>query len=159
MAKLQFDDVTLTTPEEIKNCLGEIGVPFEHWGTKPQQMGSESDVFAAYESEIRELKTQRGYVSHDVVCLDNSLPNLQEICAKFDKEHHHTEDEVRFTVEGEGVFEINSEDNSKTFKFLAEPGDLIVIPASRRHSFYLTDQKKIRCIRLFKNQEGWQAIY
>ena len=47
----------------------------------------------------------------------------------------------------------------KNIKFTAEPGDLIVIPADQRHLFYLTAKKSIRCIRLFKNTDGWEAIY
>ena len=33
------------------------------------------------------------------------MPNLKTICAKFDKEHYHTLDEVRFVVDGEGIVE------------------------------------------------------
>ena len=90
--------------------------------------------------------------------MKKETPNLDVIAAKFDKEHHHIDDEVRFTVEGEGVFEINYTDEDR-MKFTAEPGDLIVITAMRRHLFYLTDKKNIRCIRLFKTKEGWEAIY
>ena len=88
------------------------------------------------------------------------MPNLDEICKKFDKEHHHSEDEVRFTVNGEGVFEIADQSNEgEMYKFTAQKGDLIVVPAKRRHLFYLTEKKHIQCIRLFKTKEGWEAIY
>ena len=80
------------------------------------------------------------------------------LLAKFSVEHHHTDDEVRFTVAGEGVFEINVTADERV-KFTAQPGDLIVVPAWRRHLFYLTDQKTIRCIRLFKDNNGWEALY
>jgi 1,2-dihydroxy-3-keto-5-methylthiopentene dioxygenase len=56
------------------------------------------------------------------------------------------------------VFEIEAE-AGEFLKFTAEPGDLIVIPANRRHLFYLTDKSRIRCIRLFESPAGWEAIY
>jgi 1,2-dihydroxy-3-keto-5-methylthiopentene dioxygenase len=101
---------------------------------------------------------ERSYQSVDLIALRPDTPHLDAITAKFDKEHHHTDDEVRFTVEGEGVFEINVSDTER-LKLTAEPGDLIVIPAFRHHLFYLTEKRAIRCIRLFKTKEGWEAIY
>jgi 1,2-dihydroxy-3-keto-5-methylthiopentene dioxygenase len=39
-----------------------------------------------------------------MVALKSTTPNLTEITSRYNKEHHHTDDEVRLTVEGEGVF-------------------------------------------------------
>jgi 1,2-dihydroxy-3-keto-5-methylthiopentene dioxygenase len=97
-------------------------------------------------------------VTEDVIALDPSTPNLDVLLAKFVDEHHHTDDEVRFVVAGAGVFEINVTATERVV-FTAEPGDLIVVPAWRRHLFYLTEQKSIRCIRLFKDKAGWEAHY
>ena len=111
-----------------------------------------------YRPDIERLQRERGYQSADLVALKPTTPNLDGILAKFTKEHHHTDDEVRFTVAGEGVFEIATF-HDDFLKFTAEPGDLIVIPAYRRHSFYLTAARAIRCIRLFETSAGWEAIY
>ena len=51
-------------------------------------------------STIEKIKREHHYVDQDFVALVPDMPNLAEICAKFDKEHYHTEDEVRFVVEG-----------------------------------------------------------
>jgi 1,2-dihydroxy-3-keto-5-methylthiopentene dioxygenase len=158
MARLEFKGKKYTDPSEIKSIMSEYGIPFESWGVRGTSGATDDKIIGIYKPEIDKLMRERSYQTVDLVALKKETPNLDVITAKFDKEHHHIDDEVRFTVEGEGVFEINYTDDER-MKFTAEPGDLIVIPAMRRHLFYLTDKKNIRCIRLFKTKEGWEAIY
>jgi len=158
MARLEFKGKKYTDPSEIKSIMSEYGIPFETWGVRGTSGATDDKIIGIYKPEIDKLMRERSYQTVDLVALKKETPNLDVITAKFDKEHHHIDDEVRFTVEGEGVFEINYTDDER-MKFTAEPGDLIVIPAMRRHLFYLTDKKNIRCIRLFKTKEGWEAIY
>ena len=107
---------------------------------------------------IADVKREHGYVDEDFVELKPDLPNLDEICAKFDKEHFHTEDEVRYVVDGEGVFDVR-DDNDSWIRIEVSSGDMIVIPARTYHRFYLTDRKHIRCMRLFANHDGWAPLY
>jgi len=158
MARLETGPTTVTNAADIAKLLANEGILFESWGVRSQRGIPSDALLAAYKPEVDRLMQDRGYVSADLVALDQDTPNLEQICRKFDKQHHHAEDEVRFTVEGEGVFEILSQ-NGLPLKFTAEPGDLIVIPANRRHLFYLTEKKHIRCIRLFKSTGGWEALY
>ena len=79
--------------------------------------------------------------------------------AKFDKEHLHTEDEVRFTVEGSGVFHINPDNGDPVFSITVESGDLISVPNGTHHWFNLCSDKTIRCIRLFEDKSGWTPHY
>ena len=158
MAILNFRGETITDQKKIKQVLAKYSIPFESWGIKSLTDSSAAGVLAEYSQEINTLKRERGYASEDVVVLDQDTPNLDTLLAKFSDEHHHTDDEVRFTVAGEGVFEINVTATERV-KFTAQPGDLIVVPAWRRHLFYLTELKSIRCIRLFKDTKGWDAIY
>ena len=44
------------------------------------------------------------------MALSPAMENLDAICAKFVDEHFHDEDEVRFVLEGAGVFDIRSKD-------------------------------------------------
>lgn len=158
MAKLDFRGKTYRSEDEIRTVMAEFGVPYERWGVRGAAGSPDSAVLDLYDDEVQRLMKERAYESADLIALRPDTPNLDAIIAKFDKEHHHTGDEVRFTVEGEGVFEINTSDTER-LAFTAEPGDLIVIPAFRRHLFYLTAKRAIRCIRLFKTKEGWEAIY
>ena len=87
-----------------------------------------------------ELKRERGYIEQDVVALAPSTPNLDTICAKFVDEHYHDDDEVRFVLEGEGIFDIRSRDD-RWMRVVVERGDLIVVPKDRHHRFMLTEQQ------------------
>ena len=117
-----------------------------------------STLSEAYREPVDSVKRERGYIEEDIVELRPSTPNLDAICAKFVDEHHHDEDEVRFVLEGEGIFDIRSLDD-RWMRVVVEPGDLIVVPAGRHHRFLLTDSRSIRCVRLFKDTSGWVPHY
>ena len=107
---------------------------------------------------VDRVKREHGYSDEDFVELGPDTPNLETICAKFDKEHYHTEDEVRFVVAGEGIFDVRDE-SDRWIRIEVTSGDMIVIPRRTHHRFYLTDTKQIRCMRLFANNEGWAPLY
>ena len=107
---------------------------------------------------IDAVKRDHGYVDEDFVELGPSTPNLDAVCAKFDREHYHTEDEVRLVVEGDGIFDVRDE-GDRWIRIEVTAGDMIVIPAHKHHRFYLTDRKQIRCMRLFANHDGWSPLY
>jgi 1,2-dihydroxy-3-keto-5-methylthiopentene dioxygenase len=110
------------------------------------------------EAAIEAFAQKHGYVARDEVALGPDTPNLEAICAKFVDEHLHTEDEVRLVLEGEGVFDIRSRDD-RWMRVTVTPGDLIVVPRDRHHRFFLTDAKRIRCVRLFQDASGWVPHY
>lgn len=107
---------------------------------------------------LAKLKAEGGYLTEDIVCLSSETPNLQTLLAMFDTEHHHTDDEVRAVLYGEGVFGIVPPD-SEPFEIHVEAGDLLVVPAYTRHWFTLTDRQEIVAMRIFKTPDGWTAIY
>lgn len=45
-----------------------------------------------------------GYHSMDLVVLHPGTPGLDEALERFDKPHTHADDEVRYILEGEGLF-------------------------------------------------------
>jgi len=107
---------------------------------------------------VSTIKREHRYVDDDVVELSPEMPNLDAICAKFDKEHFHTEDEVRVVLEGDGVFDVR-DDADRWIRIEVTEGDVILIPAHKHHRFFLTDRRRIRCMRLFANHEGWAPLY
>jgi 1,2-dihydroxy-3-keto-5-methylthiopentene dioxygenase len=128
--------------------LRAVGVTYEHLPVDP----------AAYQPPLDRLKADRGYVEQDEVELRPDTDNLDAICAKFADEHLHTDDEVRYVLEGEGIFDIRSTQD-RWMRVTVEAGDLIVVPADLHHRFLLTDRKHIRCVRLFKDASGWVPHY
>ena len=113
---------------------------------------------AQYQPPVDMLKAQRGYIEQDVIALKPDTPNLDAICAKFVDEHFHDDDEVRFVLEGEGIFDIRSRDD-RWMRVFVERGDLIIVPKDRHHRFLLTEQKTIQCVRLFRDTSGWVPHY
>src|SRR3989344_8692300 len=95
-----------------------------------------------YQADLDRIKKNWSYSAQDIVELSPATPNLETICAKFDKEHLHTDDEVRFVLSGEGYFDIRSKDERWMHVFV-EKGDFILVPADRHHIFYLTEKKHI----------------
>lgn len=134
-------------PIEAGTLLAE-GILYEALPTDP----------AGYQPTLDELRERRGYIEQDEVALRPDMPNLDAICAKFAPEHLHDDDEVRFVLDGAGIFDIRSTDN-RWMRVTVTEGDLIVVPAKRYHRFFLTDSKHIQCVRLFKDTAGWVAHY
>jgi 1,2-dihydroxy-3-keto-5-methylthiopentene dioxygenase len=113
---------------------------------------------AQHQGPLERLKTAQGYVQQDEVALRPDNPRLDEICAKFLDEHYHDEDEVRFVLDGAGIFDIRSRDD-RWMRVEVEAGDLLVVPAGRWHRFLLTETRSIRAVRLFKDASGWVPHY
>jgi len=155
------EDREITAPEQIRDFLAPYGIVFEQWdvGGRVGTDATNEEILAAYEPEIDRLKKAHGFVTADVINVSPATPGLDEMLAKFDKEHLHTEDEVRFTVEGSGVFHINPENGDAVFSVTVESGDLISVPKGTHHWFNLCTDKRIRCIRLFEDMSGWTPHY
>ncbi len=95
-----------TDGEAIAAALNSIDVRFERWSAAkelPTQI-DDAAVLDAYRADIERLKRECGYQSVDVLrCLPDN-PRRSELRLKFLDEHTHDDDEVRFFVEGAGVF-------------------------------------------------------
>jgi 1,2-dihydroxy-3-keto-5-methylthiopentene dioxygenase len=117
-----------------------------------------NDVLQAFEEEIKDISDRRGYKTADVIALSDLTPNLDQLLQNFQKEHHHTDDEVRFIVSGHGIFIIQGKDGV-FFDVNLNPGDLISVPENVRHFFTLEDDRQVVAVRIFVTPEGWVPIY
>jgi 1,2-dihydroxy-3-keto-5-methylthiopentene dioxygenase len=145
---------------EIAAFLSPFGISFEQWSTEatlPENPTNEQ-ILAGYSKQIDALKRKGGYVTADVINVTPDVPNLQAMLDRFNKEHTHAEDEVRFIVKGRGVFHIHPKDGP-VFSIELTPGDLINVPAGTQHWFDLCSDRTIRAIRLFKEMAGWVPAY
>jgi 1,2-dihydroxy-3-keto-5-methylthiopentene dioxygenase len=78
--------------------------------------------------------------------------------AKFASEHWHDEDEVRFIIQGRGLFNIRPR-TGPVVGIEVEEGDLIRVPRGTWHWFNLCADRRIRAIRLFQDPAGWAPNY
>jgi 1,2-dihydroxy-3-keto-5-methylthiopentene dioxygenase len=154
------EDKRLTNTEEIAASLASHGIDYERW-TPSHPISDDAPaeaILEAYAREIEELKTRGGYVTADVIDVSPATPGLDAMLAKFNREHWHDEDEVRFTIAGHGLFHIHSKTGT-VLGIEVEAGDLIRIPRGTLHWFNLCADRRIRAIRLFQDAAGWTPHY
>ncbi|MDA1614605.1 cupin domain-containing protein [Bacillus cereus] len=170
MAQIRIHEINtrIENEVEVSKFLQEEGVLYEKWNISklPTHLKenysltdeNKAEILAVFSKEIADVSACRGYKAHDVISLSNSTPNLDELLINFQKEHHHTDDEVRFIVSGHGIFAIEGKDGT-FFDVELEPGDLISVPENARHYFTLQDDRQVVAIRIFVTTEGWVPIY
>lgn len=162
MARIRIQDENreITDVGEINTFLKPFGIWYEKWDVEGR-LGPEAtneEILSTYAPEIERLKKAGNFVTADVINVSPATPGLDGMLAKFSKEHTHSEDEVRFTVKGSGVFHIHP-DNGPVFAIQVESGDLINVPMGTKHWFDLCNDRTIRCIRLFQDTSGWAPHY
>lgn len=150
---------TLTRFEDIRDALGAIGIEFERWeASAPLSATAQQDeVIAAYRDSIDRLMKKHGFKSVDVISLTEDHPQKDALRDKFLHEHIHEDFEVRFFVDGEGLFFIRK--NGKVYATLCTRGDLINLPAYTTHWFDMGPRPMVKAIRLFTTAEGWVAKF
>ena len=151
---------TIQKPEQVRNYLGDIGIEYERWRSAREvpRSASAEEILRAYGEQIDQLKARGGYVTADVIDVNPETPNLDAMLAKFSIEHWHDEDEVRYIVEGRGLFHIHPK-SGPVIAIEVEAGDLIRVPRGTLHWFDLCGERRIRAIRLFQDTSGWTPHY
>ncbi len=154
------EDRTLTDADSIGEFLEQFGIWYRRFSGDVGSLEGATDdqILAAFKAPIDQLKAEGGYVTADVINITPDTPNLDAMLAKFDREHTHSEDEVRFIVEGNGLFHINPDDGP-VFRIEVTEGDMINVPRDTRHWFHLCSDRRIKAIRLFQDKSGWTPHY
>jgi 1,2-dihydroxy-3-keto-5-methylthiopentene dioxygenase len=144
---------------DIERELAAIDVKFERWSAN-RMVSTDDDqatVIGAYQQPIDNLKKLYGFQSADVINLSPDHPQKTELRQKFLSEHIHEDFEVRFFIDGCGLFYLHVGD--KVYAVLCEKGDLISVPANTTHWFDMGENPNFKCIRLFTTPEGWVAKF
>ena len=144
---------------EIARLLAEVDVRFERWNAD-HDLAPNADsaaVLAAYASSVKRVQEAGGYGTVDVLRLAKGTPDTAPMRQKFLDEHAHTEDEVRFFVEGSGAFYLHLA--GKVYQAICVRGDLISVPAGTPHWFDMGPDPEFTAIRWFSNQTGWTPQY
>lgn len=154
-------NLTLKDADEIAEYLASIGIDYERWDAEEGRIASdatEAEILHAYAPEIEKFKSSGGYVTADVINIVPTTPNLDAMLNKFNREHWHDEDEIRFIVKGHGLFHLAPK-HSEVVSIEMEAGDLIRVPRETLHWFNLCGDRTVRAIRLFQDVAGWTPYY
>ena len=160
IVRVPDEQKTIEGEDAVRAFLGGQGIAFERWqASRPvASAATAEDVLAAYAPDIERLKESGGYVTADVIDVRPDTQGLEVMLAKFRREHWHDEDEVRFILEGRGVFHVHPR-SGPVFAIEVGPGDLIRVPRGTWHWFDLCADRRIRAIRLFQDVSGWTPHY
>lgn len=162
MTKLVLPDQTVTLDNfaAIQGYLAQRGVSLTRWTATCELTESDSaeKVLLAYDHELTPFMEKNGFQSADVVNIHPQTENLPAIREKFLQEHTHSEDEVRFFVDGEGTFWFHFE-SGEVAGLTCVRGDFLSVPRGIRHWFDVAPKYFVKAIRIFSNKEGWVPQY
>ena len=147
------------TPAEIQAELAQRGIGFEQWPAL-LELPPEADqawILKAYANDIARVKRDGGYATVDAIRMTPDHPDRVALRSKFLDEHTHAEDEVRFFVEGRGLFCLHL--GTEVLLTLCERGDLIRVPAGTKHWFDMGSRPAFCALRWFNNTVGWVATF
>ena len=160
VVRIPNENRTLQAQSDVRDYLAGIGIEYERWQTVAGvgADASAEEILSVYKEQIADLKLRGGYVTADVIDVKPDTPGLDTMLAKFNIEHRHDEDEVRYIIAGRGLFHIHPA-TGPVVAIEVEAGDLIRVPKGTLHWFDLCGDRRIRAIRLFQDVTGWTPHY
>jgi 2,3-diketo-5-methylthio-1-phosphopentane phosphatase len=163
MAILSIPDknIIIRDVQDIRFFLNKRGIFFDQWDCNIDfdDNATQNDILNAYSREINLFKEKNNYKVADVINLTSNTENYDMIRNKFISEHIHSEDEIRFFVDGSGLFWFNLE-TEPIFNLFCEKGDLISVPAGTKHWFDAgISNPFVKAIRIFSDENGWVPNY
>ena len=146
-------------PAIIRSELDRRGIRFDQWPT-PLHLSpgaGDAEILAAYGTAITRLQQESGCRIVDTMRITPEHPEREVRRKQFLAEHRHDNDEVRFFVEGQGLFCFHID--QEVLLTLCVRGDLISVPAGTRHWFDMGSKPAFCVLRFFRDNEGWVPRY
>ena len=143
----------------IQEVLAGRGIGFERWSAQATLASDATpdQILATYSTDIQRTQARGDYPTVDAIRVLPDHPDRDALRRKFLSEHLHTEDEVRFFVEGSGLFCLHIGD--EVLQVLCETNDWISVPAGTRHWFDMGPRPSFCALRFFQNTTGWVAEF
>lgn len=153
------NSIRCTEFSDIQEHLHGLGVQFERWETDCELTTDvdQNAILVKYCDPIAKLKEKFLFQSIDVIRVQPNQEGKEDIRKKFLAEHIHEDFEIRFFIEGRGLFYLHVAD--KVYAVLCEQGDLISVPANTKHWFDMGENPEFTCIRFFTTPYGWVANF
>lgn len=150
--------------DEIKEALGKVNIEFQRWDELSMRTDQENltdkEILNLYQEEIETINDLYGFQSVDIINVKPDFSKSEQFSSmrkKFLDEHTHADDEVRYFIDGSGLFYIHKDD--QVYGLLCTAGDFISVPAKTEHWFDMGSQPDFKCIRFFTEESGWIPQY
>lgn len=125
--------------------LMNLGV--EYWFFEPMKYSEDP--------KFDKLKLDRCYSYQDQIEVSpEKLDNYETKIKSFYDEHIHTDEEIRYILDGSGYFDVRDHEDN-WIRIEVSRGDMIVLPAGIFHRFTLDTNNYIKALRLFIGEPVW----
>jgi 1,2-dihydroxy-3-keto-5-methylthiopentene dioxygenase len=171
MAFLKLENgKTFTDLNDIRRELAPLNIELSHWPIeKTAKVGpllkadtltdaQKEELLKELDARFFEQKEKYGYQTRDLVVLHSQVPKLEDMLKIFDKCHTHSDDEVRYIVDGSGIFGFCLPNGTQAL-LTVEGEEYIRVPQNTEHWFVLDNKRRIKAVRYFTSKEGWVANY
>ncbi len=150
--------------DDIQSELAKINIEFQRWDqlsmlTEETNL-SDEQILNLYSKEIETIKHLYNFHSVDTINVTpefSKTDKFEPMRKKFLDEHIHTDHEVRYFIDGQGLFYIHKE--NKVYGILCTAGDFITVPENTPHWFDMGSSPNFKCIRFFTDDSGWTPNY
>ncbi|KAK7078315.1 1,2-dihydroxy-3-keto-5-methylthiopentene dioxygenase [Halocaridina rubra] len=137
----------MTPPQYVSLATLKENTGVLYWKLNPESYETDG--------QLEKIKSDRGYTYTDVIQVSpDKLPNYETTIKRFFEEHIHTDEEIRFVLEGSGYFDVR-DSHDKWIRIAVDVGDLLILPAGIYHRFTLDSKNYIKAMRLFIGEPVW----
>eukprot|EP00622_Pseudochattonella_farcimen_P002470 FR737397.1.p1 GENE.FR737397.1~~FR737397.1.p1 ORF type:complete len:150 (+),score=18.50 FR737397.1:329-778(+) len=104
----------------------------------------------AMDPKLSAIREERGYNYADVISIHpDKLPGFDAKIKAFFTEHIHSDEEIRYIMDGAGYFDVRN-NNDEWIRIWIKKGDLMTLPEGIYHRFSCDTTDFIHAMRLFK---------
>lgn len=107
------------------------------------------------DGKLAAIRKARNYSYEDMVNVSpETLPGYEEKIKMFYQEHIHTDEEIRYILDGSGYFDVRDLED-RWIRIACKKGDMLVLPAGIYHRFTLDENNYAKALRLFVGEPVW----
>ncbi|EFN58452.1 hypothetical protein CHLNCDRAFT_48525 [Chlorella variabilis] len=115
----------------------------------------DADAYADGDPRLAAIRKARGYSYEDCVTITpEALPGYEDKIRSFYQEHLHTDEEIRYILDGSGYFDVRDLED-RWVRIWCRKGALLVIPEGIYHRFTLDTSNHVKALRLFVGVPVW----